>query len=79
MGEGRGRIYHAEPTGPYEDDPNVTDRRFPGNPTMSYRTQHPLRVIGEVMDRAGHTPEVLQEMRDHLERIEQLGIEAIND
>ncbi|MHB1290038.1 NAD(+)--rifampin ADP-ribosyltransferase [Georgenia sp.] len=79
VGEGRGRIYRVEPTGPYEDDPNVTDKRLPGNPTMSYRTQHPLRVIGEVMDWEGHAPEVLQEMRDHLERIKQLGIEAIND
>ncbi|WP_421741933.1 NAD(+)--rifampin ADP-ribosyltransferase [Cellulomonas sp.] len=79
VGEGRGRIYVVEPTGALENDPNLTDKRFPGNPTRSYRTRHPLRVVGEVADWAGHRPEVLQEMRDHLARLEQQGIEAIND
>jgi rifampin ADP-ribosylating transferase len=73
------RIYHVEPTGPFEDDPNLTDKKFPGNPTRSYRTQHPLRVTGEVLDWKGHSPEVLQRMRDHLEELKRLGIEAIND
>jgi Rifampin ADP-ribosyl transferase len=75
-GEGPGRIYRVEPTGLLENDPNLTDKRFPGNPTRFYRTQ-PLRVVGEVVDWEGHSPEVLQEMRDHLENLKQLGIEAI--
>jgi len=79
VGEGPGRIYRVEPTGPLENDPNLTDKRFPGNPTRSYRTRDPLRVLGEVLDWQGHSPEVLRNMRDHLEKLEQLGIEAIND
>jgi hypothetical protein len=79
VGEGPGRIYRVEPTGPFEDDPNLTDKKFPGNPTRSYRTRQPLRVVGEVVDWQGHTPDVLQHMRDQLERLKQLGIEAIND
>lgn len=79
VGEGRGRIYIVEPTGPFEDDPNLTDRKFPGNPTKSYRTRDPLRVIGEVRDWQGHSPERLQEMKDHIERLRQMGVEAIED
>ena len=79
VGEGRGRIYRVEPTGPVEDDPNLTDKRYPGNPTRSYRTRHPLRVVGEVEDWVGHPPEVLQHMRDHLAELERQGVEAIND
>jgi rifampin ADP-ribosylating transferase len=79
VGEGRGRIYRVEPTGPLENDPNLTDKRFPGNPTRSYRTQQPLRVLAEVSDWEGHGPEVLQQMRDHLAELDRRGIEAIND
>ena len=79
LGEGAGRIYRVEPTGPFENDPNLTDQRFPGNPTRSYRTQQPLRVVDEVMDWEGHTEEALRAMRDHLEEAKRLGIEAIND
>jgi rifampin ADP-ribosylating transferase len=79
LGEGPGRIYTVEPTGPIEDDPNLTDKRFPGNPTKSYRTRDPLRVTGEVTDWQGHTPEQLKAMKDGLERLERLGIEAIED
>lgn len=79
VGEGPGRIYIVEPTGPIEDDPNLTDKKFPGNPTKSYRTRQPLRVTGEVTDWQGHSPEQLKSMRDHLERLKQLGIEAIED
>ncbi len=79
VGEGAGRIYRVEPTGLFEDDPNLTDKRFPGNPTRSYRTREPVRVVGEVLDWEPHSPEVLQEMRDHLEELKRLGIEAIND
>jgi hypothetical protein len=65
VGEGPGRIYRVEPTGPFEDDPNLTDKKFPGNPTRSCRTQQPLRIIEEVLDWEGHSPETLQAMRDH--------------
>jgi hypothetical protein len=78
-GDGSGRIYRVEPTGPIEDDPNLTDKKFPGNPTRSYRTQHPLRVMGEVLEWEGHSPEDLKNMRDHLDKLKRLGIEAIND
>lgn len=78
-GEGRGRIYIVEPTGPFEDDPNLTDKRFPGNPTRSYRTRAPLRVVGEVADWQGHSPEQLQAMRAGLADLDRLGVEAIED
>lgn len=79
LGEGPGRIYIVEPTGPIEDDPNLTDRKYPGNPTKSYRSRTPLRVAGEVTDWQGHSPEQLKTMKEHLERLKQLGIEAIED
>lgn len=79
LGEGLGRIYIVEPTAPIEDDPNLTDKKFPGNPTKSYRTRNPLRVTGEVTDWQGHSPEQLKAMKNHLERLKQLGIEAIED
>src|SRR5947207_1928635 len=78
-GEGRERIYIVEPTGPIEDDPNLTDKKFPGNPTKSYRTRQPLRVVGEVEGWEPHSREVLQGMRDRLEELKRLGVEAIND
>ena len=68
-GEGRGRIYIVEPTGPFEDDPNLTDKKFPGNPTQSYRSREPLRVIGEVAAWEGHSPERLQAMKDGVARL----------
>lgn len=77
-GEGRERIYIVEPTGPIEDDPNLTDRKFPGNPTQSYRSREPLRVTGEVASWIGHPPERLRQMKDHLERLKAQGIEAID-
>jgi hypothetical protein len=79
LGEGPGRIYQVEPTGPIEDDPNLTDKKFPGNPTRSYRTRAPLRVIAEVVDWESHSPAVLQNMRNHLAELERRGVEAIND
>ena len=79
FGEAPGRIYTVVPTGPIEDDPNLTDKKFPGNPTKSYRTRHPLRVTGEVKDWQGHAPEQLQAMKDNIERLRQLGVEAIED
>jgi hypothetical protein len=79
QGEGLGRIYIVEPTGPIMDDPNLTDKKFPGNPTKSYRSREPLRVTGEVMEWQEHPPETLQAMKDHIERLKQQGIEAIDD
>jgi hypothetical protein len=78
-GDAPGRIYIVEPTGPFEDDPNLTDKKFPGNPTKSYRTKHPLRVIGEIKDWQGHPPEQLKTMKDNVEKIKQQSIEAINE
>jgi len=79
LGEGCERIYIVEPTGPIENDPNLTDKKFPGNPTKSYRSLYPLRVIGEITEWQGHSPEQLKAMKDYLERLKQLGIEAIED
>ena len=79
LGEGRGRIYIVEPTGPIEDDPNLTNKRFPGNPTQSYRSRSAFRVVGEVAEWEGHPPAVLQQMREHLEKLKQQGIEAIEE
>lgn len=79
VGEGPGRIYRVEPTGPFEDDPNLTDTKYVGNPTRSYRTREPLRVIGEVVDWEPHPVEVLQQMRDRVADLARRGIEAIND
>lgn len=77
VGDGRGRIYRVEPTGAFEDDPNLTDKKFPGNLTRSYRTRHPLRVTDEVLDWEGHPPEVLQNMLDGLAELKRQGVEAI--
>jgi hypothetical protein len=79
VGEGRGRIYIVSPTGPIEDDPNLTDKKFPGNPTKSYRTRDALRVLGEVTEWQGHTPEQLAAMRAHLASLAAQGIEAIEE
>jgi hypothetical protein len=68
-GEGAPRVYAVEPTGPFEDDPNVTDKKFPGNPTRSYRSSEPLRIVGEVADWVRLTPEALQGWRDRLSAI----------
>jgi rifampin ADP-ribosylating transferase len=73
VGAGRGRIYIVEPTGPIEDDPNLTDKKFPGNPTKSYRSRHPFRVVGEVTDWEGHPPERLKQMHDFLADLKRRG------
>ncbi len=62
-GDGRGRIYIVEPTGAFEDDPNLTDKKFPGNPTRSFRSREPIRIVGEVLDWVGHSPAALGAMR----------------
>jgi rifampin ADP-ribosylating transferase len=79
VGDGRGRIYVVEPMGALEDDPNVTDKKFPGNPTRSYRTPDPVRIIGEVLEWVGHSPEKLKVMRDHLDEIKRAGSQKIDD
>lgn len=68
-GDGLARVYIVEPTGCFENDPNVTDKKFPGNPTRSYRSKEPLRIIGEVTDWIRLTPEALQEWRENLAKI----------
>lgn len=78
LGEGRGRIYVVEPTGPIVDDPNLTDKKFPGNPTKSYRSQQPLRVVSEVAEWQGHSAEQLKAMTDNIERLKREGVEAID-
>ncbi|MFC6237588.1 NAD(+)--rifampin ADP-ribosyltransferase [Longivirga aurantiaca] len=78
-GDGPGRIYVVEAVGELEDDPNLTDQRFPGNPTQSFRSREPLRVLGEIVGWEGHPPEVLQTMRDHLETLAADGVEAMDD
>ena len=77
VGDGRGRIYQVEPTGDFENDPNLTDKKFPGNPTRSYRTKAPLKIMGEVFDWKGHAPEELANMRENLNRLKQLGLDKI--
>jgi rifampin ADP-ribosylating transferase len=69
----------VEPTGAFEDDPNLTDKKFPGNPTKSYRSKVPLRIVGEVDAWQGHAPEQIRKMLDHLEQLRLQGIEAIED
>jgi rifampin ADP-ribosylating transferase len=78
-GTGRGRIYIVEPSGEFEDDPNVTDKKFPGNPTQSFRSREPLRVVGELADWVGHSPEKLESMRDGLEALKRQGAAQIDD
>jgi rifampin ADP-ribosylating transferase len=78
QGEGRGRIYVVEATGPIEDDPNLTDKKFPGNPTKSYRSREPLRVTGEVRGWQGHSPETLKAMKEGLEAAKRQGFEPID-
>ncbi|WP_445166655.1 NAD(+)--rifampin ADP-ribosyltransferase [Mycolicibacterium sp. Dal123E01] len=79
VGEGRGRVYIVEPTGAVEDDPNVTDKRLPGNPTLSFRTKEPVRIVGEITDWVGHPPEQLQAMRDTLADLARRGLDVIYD
>lgn len=77
-GAGRERIYVVEPTGEYEDDPNLTDKKFPGNPTKSYRSKQPLKIVAEVTNWQGHSPEMLNAMLDNLKKLSENGIKAID-
>lgn len=78
-GTGPERIYLVEPTGPIEDDPNLTDKKFPGNPTMSYRSEQPFKVVGEITVWQRHSPEQIKAMQDGLAKLQKQGIEAIED
>jgi rifampin ADP-ribosylating transferase len=77
-GEGRERIYLVEPTGEIENDPDLTDKKFPGNPTQSFRSMHPFRVVGEVTVWQGHPAEQVATMKAHLQRLKDAGIESEN-
>jgi hypothetical protein len=79
LGDGPGRVYIVQPTGSFEDDPNLTDKKFPGNPSKSYRTCEPLLIVGEITDWKGHSAERLKEMKDRLAWLKEQGIEAIED
>jgi rifampin ADP-ribosylating transferase len=78
LGEGRGRIYIVEPTGAVEDDPNLTNHKFPGNPTKSFRSRQGLRVVGEIVRWHGHSPEQLKAMKDGLQRLRDQGVEPLD-
>jgi rifampin ADP-ribosylating transferase len=78
-GKGRGRIYIVEPSGTFEDDPNLTDKKLPGNPTRSFRSREPLRVVGELIDWVGHSPEKLGAMRAALDAMQRNGTAQIED
>lgn len=79
FGEGRERIYLVEPTGQIEDDPDLTDRKFPGNPTKSYRSKQPFKVVGEITIWQGHPTEQVKAMKDALEKLKEQGINSLND
>jgi len=78
-GEGSERIYLVEPTGAIENDPDLTDKKFPGNPTMSYRSTEPFRVVGEVTGWTGHPVSQVKAMKDALENLKKQGIESLNE
>jgi rifampin ADP-ribosylating transferase len=79
IGEGRERIYLVEPSGPIEDDPDLTDRKYPGNPTKSYHSVHPFRIVGEITVWQGHLPEQVKAMKDALAKLKEQGINSLND
>jgi hypothetical protein len=78
VGNGPERIYVVEPTGPIMVDPNLTNKKFPGNPTLSYRSCDPLRVVGEVTNWKGHSSDQLRQMREGLARLKEEGAEIID-
>ena len=79
IGAGRERIYLVEPTGAIEDDPDLTDKKFPGNPTKSYRSTEALKIVGEVLDWTGHPAKQVKTMKDALEKLKEQGINSLND
>jgi hypothetical protein len=79
IGEGNERIYLVEPTGEIENDPDLTDKKFPGNPTKSYRSKHPFKVVGEITIWQGHSPGQVKVMKDALAKLNEQGITSLND
>ncbi len=79
VGEGHERIYLVEPTAEIEDDPDLIDKKFPGNPTKSYRSKRPFKVVGEVSVWQGHPTEQVKTMKDALEKLKEKGINSLND
>lgn len=79
FGDKRERIYLVEPTGEIEDDPDLTDQKFPGNPSKSYRSTHPFRVVGEVTIWQGHQPEQIKAMKDGIQKLNEQGVNSLND
>lgn len=79
LGEGRERIYLVEPTGQIEDDPDLTDKKFPGNPTKSYRSTQAFKVVGEVTVWQGHPIGQVNAMKDGLQKLKEQGIDSLND
>lgn len=79
VGEGRERIYLVEPTGPIEDDPDLTDKKFPGNPTKSYRSTQPFKVAGEISVWQGHPAGQVMAMKEALAKLKEQGINSLND
>lgn len=79
IGDGKERIYLVEPTGEIEDDPDLTDKKFPGNPTKSYRSTSPFRVVGEVSSWQGHPADQVKAMKEALEKLKEQGIDSLND
>ncbi len=79
VGEGKERIYLVEPTGVIEDDPDLTDKKFAGNPTKSYRSIHPFKVVGEITSWQGHPTEQVKAMKDGLAKLKEQGIDSLND
>ena len=77
LGTGPERIYEIQPTGPFEDDPNLTDKKFPGNPTKSYRTAYCLWIIGEIKEWDSHSPEALETMRSHISKLSDTDADPI--
>ena len=67
--DGESRVYIVEPTGSFENDPNVTDKKFPGNPTRSYRSEAPLKIVGELTDWVRQTPEELKKWHENLAKL----------
>ncbi len=78
-GEGRERIYLVEPTGAIEDDPDLTDKKFPGNPTKSFRSEFPFVVVGEVTVWQSHPEEQVKAMKAALEKLRERGINSLNE
>ena len=79
IGEEPGKIYVIKATDPIENDPNLTDKKYPGNPTLSYRSKNPLRVISQVIDWQNHSADELKNIKAGLEQLSQLGVEAVED